>query len=205
MAVVSKQEVRVLDETFIKIVKYSANTEKFTIELPEGVHKKVGKAVEGGTLKEVNARFSYAIQAYKESSTKKEKVIMVKLNATITGKSNVDNKRYKLEDVGWHNEGVAISLSCGVFTKHTTKIPHNEDRVDYEYIEAKFPPCFRKIKDEWLTRGDYIELSWSKEYEALFKGLADGMMLLVFKLLAAVGTKKGIDKFMISGQKLLTE
>ncbi len=206
MAVISKQEIRVLSEKFIKIVKYSAKTEKFTIELPESVHKKVGPIAEGGTLKEVNEKFSCMIQAFKELQTSEKKVILIMFEATIHGKSNIDDKYYKLEDVGWRdNEGVGVLFSCGVFNKHTTKIPNNDDKIDYEWIDAGFPDGFELIENQWLTKSDkYTELPWSKEYEEMLKDLSIALRMLVFKLLSIMDSKKSIQKFIDSGQKLLT-
>jgi hypothetical protein len=206
MAVVSKQEIRVLSEKFIKIVKYSANTEMFTIELPESVHKKIGPIAEGGTLKEVNDKFSCMIEAFKELKTSKKKVIIIKFAATIQGKSGIDGKYYELEDVGWRHEGAGIEFSCGVFIKHTTKIPNNDDKIDFEWIDVGFPDGFERIKDEWITRNDdYIELPWSKEYEDMLNNLSIAMRTLIFRLLSILESKKTINKFMVSGQKLLTE
>ena len=209
MAVVSKKEIRIFDnETFIKVIKFSADTERFTIDLPDCVHEKVGEKVDGETLKEVNAKFSHVLELYREASTSKTKVILVRLEATVTGDSPFDQKHYDLDDIGYSNEGAAVSLAFGVFEKHITDLSAMgmSNKKDYVWVDVEVPEGFEGLQEQWsLNDNEYVELPWTQEYENMFIELGGALRILVFKLLSIVKNKKTIDKFIVSGQKLLPE
>lgn len=204
MAVVSKEEIRVFDHRFDKVVKYSAKTEQFTIVLPEELHKKHRKEVSADSLSSVNELFYHTLENFKEANTRQEKVLMVRLCGTIEGKSPIDNQYYEMEDVGWNNEGIGITLSCGVFDKFITENPDGTQEIDYLWVEGDFPEGFHRLANEWVNSNkDYIELPWTKEDEAILVELACALRLLTFKLLAVCKKKSTLKAFIQSGQKLL--
>lgn len=207
MAVVSKQEIRVFREKFMKIVKYSANTENFTIDLPKAVHKKMGESVSGDSLREVNTKFEHALAMFDEVNTTEDKVIIIKRQVCITGESPIDKEYYSLDDAGYGDrDGVGIIFSCGVFDRFTTKVPGCDDKVDWQYIEVDFPKGFHGIANEWNFNDDaYLQIPWTQDAEDGLKVLAEALRLLTFKLLAMVKDEKSIISFLVSKQRLLPE
>ena len=208
MAVVSKEEIRVFGDSFMRIVKYSAKTETFTIDLPKKVCLTNKTYVSGGSLAEAKNRFGAYVENFKANKTKTKKVILVSFQTRITGKSPFEkNKYYETEEVGWSDDGIGLTFAFGVFNKLTTKIPNQEPDIDYESdeeAESRIPVGLQGLE----CKGSYalkncVELPWTQEYETILIELGEALSTLIFKLLSIAKSKRSIDKFMVSGQKLL--
>ncbi len=214
MATVSTETIYCFHQEFKRVVRYQSRYKKFYITLPGGVPE---KEVSGETEAEVIKLFNAAVKVYEKSVTEKTKVILYgyEVDAVIYGPNDEDDRiqiSFNSQDncdygKTFTDDGITLSLWVVVCEKSEVILEDMDNYVTYEEIESPIPGSLEPHHQRTYRPNydDYQEIPWTPENEQFFVDAGLALERLILELNTIFGEKKGVIKFIASGQKLLPE
>lgn len=211
MAVISKTEMVIGTERFIRVLKCDAKG-NFSLNLSPAMAEVLGYGeVEGKTKEAVEQAFGEAKHKYLNAGTSHRRVIIYKvsINASIWTGHQGDLGNLERKDHTWE-PGTILGLVVGVYDEEKITTA-GQDRYKWRFESSSIPRGFNPgQQQDWQhfgtpnKSGPWGIVEWTQEAEDFFCSMALAMESMILKLNDIFSDQEKVKQIIASGQKLLT-
>jgi len=187
----------------------------FRIKMPDRIRNEMGvNEVSGKTINDAMRSMTEKLDEFSALQTTERKVIIYNFQATayITAPDpdpNAEPDDYicvlNRDDISFC-EGMAMSLTAGVFIEYATARSDGKTSYRYEPIESSIPWCLKDRRSIGRAGVSYEQpdkmLDWTEKRELFFRRMGESFANLILGLDKLTDTNETLLSFADSGKKI---